>query len=88
MDKDEYKKRLEALMESMQKTNEGNRKVSLNKSLVEAGLNILKSTPKKRPESNPDPGYSTGMKKGGKVSSASKRADGCAQRGKTRGKFV
>ena len=26
----------------------------------------------------------TGMKKGGKVSSASKRADGCAQRGKTR----
>ena len=30
-----------------------------------------------------------GMKKGGKVkSSASKRADGCAVRGKTRGKFV
>lgn len=33
-----------------------------------------------------------GMKKGGKVkakaSSASKRADGCAQRGKTRGRFV
>ena len=29
-----------------------------------------------------------GMKKGGKVGSASKRADGCAQRGKTRGKIV
>jgi hypothetical protein len=30
-----------------------------------------------------------GMKKGGQVkSSASKRADGCAQRGKTRGKMV
>jgi hypothetical protein len=29
-----------------------------------------------------------GMKKGGKVSSASSRADGCAQRGKTRGKMV
>lgn len=30
-----------------------------------------------------------GFKKGGKVkSSASKRADGCAQRGKTRGKMV
>ena len=28
------------------------------------------------------------MKKGGKVSSASKRADGIAQRGKTRGKFI
>ena len=27
-------------------------------------------------------------KKGGKISSASKRADGCAQRGKTRGKIV
>ena len=27
-------------------------------------------------------------KKGGKVGSASKRADGIAQRGKTRGKFV
>jgi hypothetical protein len=30
----------------------------------------------------------SGMKKGGKVSSASKRADGCAQRGKTRGRMV
>ena len=29
-----------------------------------------------------------GMKKGGKVGSASKRADGCAIRGKTRGKIV
>ena len=29
-------------------------------------------------------GNVTGMKKGGKVSSASKRADGCAIRGKTR----
>lgn len=28
------------------------------------------------------------MASGGKVSSASKRADGCAQRGKTRGKMV
>jgi hypothetical protein len=26
--------------------------------------------------------------KGGSVSSASKRADGCAERGKTKGKFV
>lgn len=29
-----------------------------------------------------------GMKKGGKVSSASSRADGIAQRGKTRGKMI
>jgi len=31
---------------------------------------------------------SMGFAKGGKVSSASKRADGCATKGKTRGKFV
>ena len=30
----------------------------------------------------------TSMKSGGKVSSASKRADGCAERGKTRGKII
>ena len=29
-----------------------------------------------------------GMKKGGSVSSASKRADGCAVKGKTKGKMV
>jgi hypothetical protein len=29
-----------------------------------------------------------GMKKGGKVSSASSRADGCAVKGKTKGRFV
>lgn len=32
--------------------------------------------------------YQPTYKKGGKVSSASKRADGCAQRGKTRGRIV
>ena len=31
---------------------------------------------------------SDGMKKGGSVSSASKRADGCAMRGKTKGRMV
>jgi len=29
-----------------------------------------------------------GMKRGGKVSSASSRADGCATKGKTKGRFV
>jgi hypothetical protein len=33
-------------------------------------------------------GNVAGMKKGGSVSSASKRADGCATKGKTRGKMV
>jgi len=36
-----------------------------------------------RGEVNPE-----GMKKGGKVSSASKRADGIAQRGKTKGRYL
>ena len=35
----------------------------------------------------PPPG-APGMKRGGSVGSASKRADGIAQRGKTRGKMV
>lgn len=34
------------------------------------------------------PATATGMKKGGKVSSASKRADGCAVKGKTKGRMV
>jgi hypothetical protein len=41
------------------------------------------ATPKK---SKMDSRY--GMKKGGQVSSASKRADGCAVKGKTRGKYL
>lgn len=40
---------------------------------------------RRQEESAPE---SKGMKRGGTVSSASKRADGCAQRGKTRGKIV
>ena len=42
---------------------------------------------KKRADENKFMG-STGMKSGGKVSSASKRADGCAIKGKTRGKMM
>lgn len=47
-----------------------------------------------RPKRNTDAGYSNLFKKGGKVKkyaaggSASKRADGCATKGKTRGKMV
>jgi len=47
---------------------------------------------KKRPDGTDDDMQAPGMKKGGKVKAkkcaASKRGDGCAQRGKTRGKFV
>jgi hypothetical protein len=37
---------------------------------------------------NPRPANPSMLKKGGMVSSASKRADGCAQRGKTKGRMV
>ena len=41
-----------------------------------------------RPKRSTDAGYSNLFKKGGKVGSASKRADGCAIKGKTRGRMV
>ena len=49
-----------------------------------------KSTPKKASRSSESSGASDiiGAKKGGKVSSASNRGDGIAQRGKTRGRMV
>lgn len=48
---------------------------------------------KKEDEKNPDTVQAkvnkvVGYKKGGSVSSASKRADGCAIRGKTKGRMV
>ena len=48
---------------------------------------------RKMDEKNPDSSQAKankalGMKKGGSVSSASKRADGCAVKGKTRGRMV
>lgn len=50
----------------------------------------IKSLPaEKRPMRPAKPASgATAMKKGGMVSSASKRADGCAQRGKTKGRMV
>ena len=43
----------------------------------------------KKDNANPAAPAQPGMKKGGMVkSSASKRADGCAQRGKTKGRMV
>ena len=46
--------------------------------ILKGGMNIL-SSPMKKPD---------GMKKGGKVGSASKRADGCCVKGKTKGKML
>lgn len=52
-------------------------------------LQALESGHKRSEREKPSkPDYETGgMKKGGKVSSASKRGDGIAQRGKTRGRM-
>jgi len=52
----------------------------------------MSGRPSMAPGMNMAPGMKRGgavkkMAKGGSVSSASKRADGCAQRGKTRGKM-
>lgn len=60
--------------------------LELPKRAAKAAINLVK--PK---ETKPDTGETTNpmgdkYKKGGKVSSASKRADGCAIRGKTRAK--
>lgn len=52
------------------------------RALMEAAYNKAATTPA-APASAPKK-----MAKGGKVSSASKRADGCATKGKTKGKFV
>ena len=51
--------------------------------LIPAALDYNAEDKKKKAA---DAAKTPGMKRGGSVSSASKRADGCAQRGKTRGK--
>ena len=71
--------------------------------LVDSGVGgvlpqLLSEERKKEERDKEEARLAKGMKKGGKVkkmakggavkSSASKRADGCAQRGKTKGKFV
>jgi hypothetical protein len=47
-----------------------------------------RSAPPSTPYMSSPAGSPAKMKKGGKVSSASSRADGIAQRGKTRGKMI
>ena len=61
-------------------------KNSIFKKFTPASLNELSSRPRNSGKFNPE-GMDKEYKKGGKVSSASKRADGIAQRGKTRGKM-
>ena len=68
-----YKDRMDSRMQEADKKQD-------DKSMGPMKIAPKMMAPKKKPD---------GMKKGGMVrSSASKRADGCAQRGKTRGKMV
>ena len=55
----------------------------MDKSKQEKSKEEKKEEKKEEPKSEPEK-----KRSGGVVGSASKRADGCAQRGKTRGKFV
>ena len=68
-----------------------------NQALIEAGMEIAgsKSPSKDKKPVKKKAGGKIGMgmtknnyKKGGKVSSCSKRADGCAVKGKTKGRMV
>ena len=54
-----------------------------DRSVIPPGRGFGDDIPRKKPPKKPKT-----MRKGGSVSSASKRADGCAVKGKTRGKFV
>jgi hypothetical protein len=93
---EEYEKQLKKEREE----NEASRK-AVREGLLEFGLKLLPSKPpvKEREKSAAESigkaaleslkkSKESGMKAGGKVSSASARADGCAIRGKTRGKMV
>jgi hypothetical protein len=53
-----------------------------------AGLSKLPEDVRNKMGYKRNGGKVSGMKKGGSVGSASKRADGCAVKGKTRGKIV
>jgi hypothetical protein len=55
------------------------------KPIREAGEEAVKGMSEGRMDAMGNP---TGMKKGGKIGSASKRADGIAQRGKTKGRYL
>lgn len=73
-------------IEKPKNTVEAVRKNVMPSKLRKEADNTFKNLPEevKEYEAYKDAGY----KKGGKVSSASKRADGCAIKGKTRGKMV
>jgi len=89
---DELKQGIETLKNTRWRTTSDEEKnpTPLPKKAVKVQKTTVTAVPEDdRPATGPDgkylkPTVQTTMKKGGKVSSASKRADGCAIRGKTR----
>ena len=75
MDREEERQR-EAFEKSRVEENKAPRKTLMETIKRVMGSDKTKTKPAKK------------MASGGKVGSASKRADGCAQRGKTKGRFV
>jgi hypothetical protein len=73
-------KNKEALVEAFNDTMETANK----RAFADLGAMTYKTATEKKNKSETNKNYA----KGGKVSSASNRADGCAQRGKTKGRFV
>jgi len=92
---EEYEKQLKKEREENEAPRKSVREALLGLGLKMAPLPGKPSDKDKKPENLPGKGepkkIGEGMKKyasGGSVKSASARADGCAQRGKTRGKIV
>ena len=79
---------------TMQKVNYPEEKGPSKQSLQEAADEAMRRKEERAPTTRSTMGSAVGNKKGGKIKcmakggSASKRADGCAQRGKTRGRIV
>ena len=69
-------------------TNEGTDQASANRNLPNDFANVMQDQQNKKGMENYEKGKKLGYKSGGKVSSASGRADGIAQKGKTKGKII
>jgi hypothetical protein len=85
----DMKDKLKEIRKSMEEKSKGEASLGMTKEDREETQKKVQEEMKKPQKKAYDPQNPSTYKKGGMVrSSASKRADGCAQRGKTRGKMV
>ena len=82
----DYKKYATPLKDSG--TNEGTDQASANRNLSNEYFNVMQDQQNKKGMGNYERDKKLGYKSGGKVGSASKRADGCAKKGKTKGRIL